>query len=159
MKDPEIYPPPERLSGIHLQSLVKKFCVLKNGAETDLLEVSEEVMDSLNFLIAILLRDKTNALGLFDILPQIENDFLNPLNTGLSMSRAHYKLKLDEIKGDFKASSDQGSDVSLMVGGKALPEMSQDQMKRVIQSALSKFDLMECFLCQLNDIVTSLKKL
>ena len=88
--------PPEKLSGIHLQSLVKRFCVLKNGAETDLLEVSDEVMASLNFLIFVLQRDKTNAFGLLDIVPQIENDFLKPLNAGLSMSRAHYKLKLEE---------------------------------------------------------------
>ena len=72
--------------------------MLKNGAETDLLEVSDEVMASLNFLICVFLRDKTNSLGLMDIVPQIDNDYLKPLNAGLSMSRAHYKLKLDENK-------------------------------------------------------------
>merc|ERR1712203_158526 len=147
--------PPEKLSGVHLQSLVKQFCVLKNGAETDLLEVSDEVMASLNFLKFVLLLDKTNSLGLMDIVPQIENDYLKPLDAGLSMSRAHYKLKLDENKNPF---SHGDADVSLMVGGRELPEMSQDQMREVIHSALNTFDMMECVLCQLSDIISSLKK-
>merc|ERR1712051_1123547 len=74
IRDPASYPP-EKLCGTQLQSLVKRFCTLKNGAETDLLEVSDEIMASLNFLVCILLRDRSNTLGLLEIVPQIEIDF------------------------------------------------------------------------------------
>ena len=154
IRDPASYPP-EKLCGTQLHSLVKRFCALKNGAETDLLEVSDEIMASLNFLVCILLRDRNNTLGLFEIVPQIEIDFLKPLNTGLAMSQAHYKLKLDESKND--SNNHDGADVSLMVGGKALPHMSQDQMKEVVHSALNTFSMMECVLCQLNDVISSKK--
>lgn len=130
-----------------LQGLVRKFCVLKNGAETDLLEVSDEIMSTLNFLVCLLLRDKSNALGLWDIVPQLKADYLEPLATGLSMSRAHYKLKLEENADPNSAT------VSLMVGGQTLPEMSKEQMKEVVQSALNTFDMIDCVLCQLNDVV------
>lgn len=138
----------KEISGSVLQGLVRKFCHLKNGAETDLLEISDEVMGSLNFLICILLRDNSNSLGLWDIKSQIETDYINPLTMGLSMSRAHYKLKSEESQD-----SVQGDSVSLMVGGKSLPQMSQDQMKEVIQSALNTFDMIECVLCRLKDVL------
>ena len=50
------------------------------------------------------------------------------------------------------------ADVSLMVGGRALPQMSQEQMKEVIHSALNTFDMMEFILCRLSDIISSLNK-
>ena len=143
--------PSEDLSGIALQSLVRKFCCLKNGAETDLLEISDEIMASLNFLICLLLRDKTNILQLWDIIPELNEHFLKPLSTGLSMSRAHYKLKLDE-----PANSNNGA-VTMMVGGQTLPDMSSEQMKEVILSALNTFDMIECVLCQLNDTIYAKK--
>lgn len=154
IRDPASYPP-EKLCGTQLHSLVKRFCALKNGAETDLLEVSDEIMASLNFLVCILLRDRNNTLGLLEIVPQIEIDFLKPLNAGLAMSQAHYKLKLDESKND--CNNHDGAEVSLMVGGKALPQMSQHQMKEVVHSALNTFSMMECVLCQLNDVISSKK--
>ena len=48
-------------------------------------------------------------------------------------------LKLDESQNDSK---EDGADVSLMVGGKALPQMSRDQMKDVVHSALNTLDMM-----------------
>ena len=83
---------------LDLQILIKRFCQLSNGTETDLLEVSDEIMASLNFLICMLIRDKENVLKIWNIIEDLENNFLKPLDKGLSMSRAHYKLKLDESK-------------------------------------------------------------
>ena len=137
------------LKGAELHTLVKKFCQVRNGAETDLLEVSDEVMASLNFLIAMFLRDKLNEFGLWDIIPELNKDFLEPLSQGLSLSRGHYKLKLQEPKS---------AEVTLMVGGEVLPEMSRDQKNEVIRSALNTFDMMECVLGQLNDVITNHKK-
>ena len=137
------------LKGAELHKLVKQFCQIKNGAETDLLEVSDEIMASLNFLIAIFLRDKLNEFGLWDIIPELNRDFLEPLSRGLSLSRGHYKLKLQEPKS---------AEVTLMVGGEVLPEMSREQKNEVINSALNTFDMMDCVLGQLNNIITNRRK-
>ena len=124
---------PKELSGSNLHNLVKRFCKLSNGAETDLLEVSDEVMASLNFLICIFLRDRDNLLCLWDIASYVQDDFITPLEKGLGLSKGHYKLKLEEAGSNGNPNS---SEVTLMVGGQPLPEMSKDQMRQVIHSAL-----------------------
>ena len=40
-----------------------------------------------------------------------------------------------------------------MVGGQKLPHMSYDEMVKVIHDALNTFDMIECVLCQLNDVI------
>ena len=145
----------EIFSKTNLHQILKKVCRLTNGAETDLLEVSDEIMASLNFLICLLIRDKDNIFDLTQILPYLENDFINPLEKGLSMSRAHYRLKVEEQKNSVQSKS---SEISFMVGGQTLPEMSQDQMKEVVNAALNTFDMMECVLCQLKDVISRNKK-
>ena len=133
--------------GGELNKLVKKFCHLKNGAETDLLEVNDEIIASLNLLIALLLRDKQNDIfGLWDLVPDLTKNYLEPLSQGLSLSRAHFKLKLQEPKS---------AQVTLMVGGQVLPEMSPEQKNQVIHSALNTFDMTELVLCRLNDVIAN----
>ena len=134
---------------MELQKMAKKFCKLSNGAETDLLEVSDEVMAALNFLIAMFIRDKDNIFGLWDIVTELERDFLQPLVQGLNLSRGHFKLKLEEPKS---------TEVTLMVGGEVLPDMSREQKNEVIHSALNTFDMIECVLGQLNDVIANRKK-
>ena len=130
-----------------MNKLVKKFCHLKNGAETDLLEVNDEIIASLNLLIALLLRDKQNDIfGLWDLVPDLTKNYLEPLSQGLSLSRAHFKLKLQEPKS---------AQVTLMVGGQVLPEMSPEQKNQVIHSALNTFDMTELVLCRLNDVIAN----
>ena len=104
-------------------------------------------MASLNFLIALLLRDKQNTIfGLWDLVPDLTNSYLEPLSQGLNLSRGHFKLKLQEPKS---------AEVTLMVGGQVLPEMSWEQKNQVIHSALNTFDMIECVLCQLKDLIAN----
>jgi hypothetical protein len=63
----------------------------------------------------------------------------------------HFRLKLEE--GKKPASSEASAEVTLMVGGQPLPEMSPDQMREVIRSALNTFDMMECVLSQLKEVI------
>ena len=138
------------LTGHELQVFVRKFAKLSNGAETDLLEVSDEVMAALNFLICVLLRDKNNTVGLWDLKDHLEKEFLGPLETGINMSRAHYKASLEtnNVKGD--AADDI---MSLQVGGQPLPQMTPEQRKEFVQSALNSFSMMELKLVQLKDVL------
>ena len=78
------------------QVLVRKFARLSNGAETDLLEVSDEIMGALNFLICVMMRDKENVSGIWDLKEHLLKEYVAPLDTGLSMSRAHYQASIAE---------------------------------------------------------------
>ena len=78
------------------QVLVRKFAKLSNGAETDLLEVSDEIMGALNFLICVMMRDKENVSGIWDLKEHLLKEYVAPLDTGLSMSRAHYHASIAE---------------------------------------------------------------
>ena len=134
--------------GHGLKVLIRKICVLKHGAETDLLEICDELMSTLNLLVCIMARDKVgNKTQIWDIKEEIYQNFLKPLKTAISMSRAHYKLKLNE-KPDITSESE----VSLMVGGQPLPHMTRDKMKEVINAALNTFDMIDCILVQLFDL-------
>ena len=150
MNIPDREMPGKQFTGHGLKVLIRKVCVLKNGAETDLLEICDELMSSLNLLICIFARDKlNNQTQIWDLKDEIIESFLKPLKTAISLSRAHYKLKLDD-KSDTKTSE---SNVSLMVGGQTLPHMSHGKMKEVINAALNTFDMMECVLVQLNGVL------
>ena len=96
----------------------------------------------------IQIQDKENIYGLWDIVTELEKDFLQPLAQGLNFSRCHFKLKLEEPKS---------TEVTLMVGGAVLPDMSCEQKNEVIHSALSTFDMIECVLGQLNDVIAKHK--
>ena len=106
-------------------------------------------MAGLNFLICLLLRDKSNTFGLWSMVPELEQNFLSLLATGLSLSRAHYNLKLNDPSS---------TEVTFMVGGQPLPNMSQEQMKEVVKSALNTFGMMECVMCQLNNVIANKPK-
>ena len=142
--------PDKKFIGHGLKVLIRKICVLKHGAETDLLEISDELMSTLNLLICLMARDKSNNLTqIWDLKDEIIQNFVKPLKTAISMSRAHYKLKLNDKTNP---NSSEG-DVTLMVGGQPLPHMTHDKMKEVINAALNTFDMMDCILGQLNGIL------
>jgi len=140
--------------GHDLKVLVRKFARLSNGAETDLLEVSDEIMGALNFLICVMMRDKENVSGIWDLKEHLLKEYVAPLDTGLSMSRAHYHASIAEDP----AKGIEGEDVmSLSVGGQPLPEMTPEQKKQVVHAALNTFSMMECKLIQLKDVLDSRK--
>ena len=141
--------PDKQFTGHNLKILIKKICSLKHGAETDLLEISDEIMASLNMLICVLLRDRENNTGVWDVKDDLTLEYLKPLKTAINLSRAHYQLKVKENPNN-KSDIDE---VSLMVGGQKLPQMTSNQMSEVIRAALNTFDMMECVLCQLNGIL------
>jgi len=85
----------------------------------------------------------------WDVKDDLTLEYLKPLKTAINLSRAHYQLKVKENPNN-KSDIDE---VSLMVGGQKLPQMTSNQMSEVIRAALNTFDMMECVLCQLNGIL------
>ena len=143
--------PNKQFSGHGLKVLIRKICSLKHGVETDLLEISDEIISSLNMLICLMLKDKSkNGCGIWDLTVELNTNYLKPLKTAIEMSRAHYQRKLMEKHGN----DDKGIDeVSLSVGGQTLPHMTTNQKNDVVNAALNTLSLIECVLCQLNSVI------
>jgi hypothetical protein len=140
----------KQFSGHSLKVLIRKICSLKHGAETDLLEVSDEIISSLNLLICLTIKDKSKSeCGVWELKNELNTNYLNPLNRAINMSRKHYQLKLTETP----KKETYISEVSLTVGGKKLPHMTSNQMTDVINAALNTLSMMECVLCQLNSVI------
>lgn len=119
---------------------------LPQDVETDLLEHMDAIMSALNLARFLLLRDKQNFSGFVNQLPLLESQFMEPLTRALSLSRAHYELELNKI----------GSGVSAMCNIlMSLPEMTLDQQKSIVETALSSFDLLESVLARVAECLHS----
>lgn len=128
----------EYFTGQNLRNLLKKFCHLHNGPESDLIELSDQIVSALNLLRFIFIRDKENISGISDFIPYLETEFFEPLKRGLSLSVAHYKLQIDDLQN--KA---PGEKVTVSISGTQLPPVSKEQQIEILNTALSTFDLLE----------------
>ncbi|PSN31728.1 hypothetical protein C0J52_19832 [Blattella germanica] len=144
--------------GKSLFDLLKKYCSLQYGAETDLVENADQVISALNLLRFLILRDKDNKTGIWDNIGIFQNIFLDPLREGIKLSRAHYELKLKDLEEEKKNCSDSGktsskSEVTIIVGGQQLPNLPYEEKVAVINSALNAFDLMESLFSRVNECI------
>ena len=119
---------------------------MKDGAKTDLLEISEELLATLNFVQFLLVRDKDNRTGISDWRDHIIS-WTDQITEGLDMSMAHYQQKLKEPQEDAMPG------VGVMVGGRELPPMDQKQMKEVLFSALNTFSIIQFNLGMVKDLL------
>ena len=138
---------PEVFSGPSLSKLVLPLLKLKNGPETDLLEINDELLATLNLVQFVSLRDKENKTGFLDMKPQIQT-WLDELTKGLDLSLAHYKQKLMEPDDKMIGETSFG----VTVGGRQLPPMDPEKMKMVLTSAIKTFELIQFRLGYVKDI-------
>jgi hypothetical protein len=138
----------------------KHFCRLENGAETDLMENSDVIISSLNFLVAFLIRDKENRTKICELIPEIRANFLEPLRVGLDMSRAHYKNEVSNVK--LGKSSDDNLESMIenteILNGDKIPSVTTEKKIEMLSCALNSFDIIDSLLARVNDIVDGLKK-
>ncbi|TST47741.1 Glomulin [Bagarius yarrelli] len=142
--------------GKHLLPLLRQVLTLPQGPETDLLHNLDRIMESLNLLRYLLIKDKEwcNETGIWTELCTIEENYLKPLRTGLNMSRAHYEAELKSTK-EKKSSSTADSRApacTVSVGGETLPNMTPEMQLQVLQSALYMFDLIESVFARIEEI-------
>ena len=135
----------ELYSGSSLSELVSPLLKLKHGPATDLLEVSDEIISTLNLVQYLLVRDKTNRTGVVDWMDQLRV-WTDQMTEGLNMSMAHYQQKLREPQDGAEPP------VGVTVGGRELPAMDHSQMKNVILSALNTFDIIQYNLGRVRDL-------
>uniref|UniRef100_A0A8K9WLZ0 Glomulin, FKBP associated protein a n=1 Tax=Oncorhynchus mykiss TaxID=8022 RepID=A0A8K9WLZ0_ONCMY len=150
----------EWFMGAHLFPLLRQVLCLPQGPETDLLQNMDRVMESLNLLRYLLIRDKAwrNQTGIWTELYKIEDYYMKPLRTGLNMSKAHYEAELQNTKDNSKKtnakeSQTQESVCSLTVGNEKMPNMTPEMQLQVLHSALHTFDMMESVLARIEEII------
>ncbi|XP_025836942.1 glomulin [Agrilus planipennis] len=143
-------------SGQKLNSLINKFCYLHKREESDLVELADQIVASLNFLRYLIIRDRDNVTKIWDILPRLETTYFEPLKKGLVLSRAHYELKIKEIneeKEDCKATSN--NEVSITVGKQTLPSMPKSEKLKVLHSSVTAFDVIESVLSRVKELINT----
>ncbi|XP_064640415.1 glomulin-like isoform X1 [Lineus longissimus] len=132
---------------------------LKHGAETDLLENSDSIMAALNLMRFLFIRDKpaSNVSGIWSRAATLEKEYFDPLRVGLNMSRAHYKLELENVQKETKERK-KPEGIEFMVGGTPLPSMPRDQQLTVLETALHTFDMMSTVLVRVEELIEQGKK-
>ncbi|XP_062843479.1 glomulin, FKBP associated protein a [Trichomycterus rosablanca] len=145
--------------GKHLLPLLRQVLTLPQGPETDLLHNLDRIMESLNMLRYLLIRDKEwdNQTGIWTELYRIEDAYLKPLRTGLNMSRAHYEA---ELKRTRESKKNSGAEMktpacTVTVGTEMLPSMTPEMQLQVLHSALHTFDLIESVLARIEELCES----
>lgn len=143
---------PECFLGAQLRSMVKKICYLPHGAESDLVELADQIISALNLLRYLAIKDIEDLTGIRGCFATIENDYLKPLRTGLNMSKAHYEVKLKDLEKG-KSAAEGGIEVSINVGGNTLDLVPTEQKKQIIISALNAFHLIEGLVARLAECI------
>ncbi|XP_071347346.1 glomulin, FKBP associated protein a isoform X1 [Trachinotus anak] len=141
--------------GVHLLPLLRKVLSLPDGPETDLLQYLDRVMESLNLLRYLVIRDKVtqNQTGIWTELYKIEDTFMKPLRVGLNMSRAHYERELHNTMETKRSKAKEESMLSVSVGDEKLPSMTSESQIQALHSALHTFDMIESVLVRIEELV------
>ncbi|XP_056149423.1 glomulin, FKBP associated protein a [Lampris incognitus] len=144
----------EWFEGVHLLPLLCQVFCLPDGPETDLLQYLDRVMESLNLLRYLLIRDKVteNQTGIWTELYKIEDKFLQPLRIGVNMSRAHYEMELKNTVENKKSKVKEESVLSVTVDNENLPNMTPESQMQALHSALHTFDMIESVLVRIEEI-------
>jgi len=145
----------------HLLLMVYK--PVASGYRPSLLtSLSDRVMAALNLLRYLVIRDprNENLTGVWDLLSSIEETFLKPLRTGIVLCRTDVnaeiqKLEHGEHASTSKQSATNGEDkvVEFSIGDQCMPDLTAEQQKEAMHSALISLDMMESVLCRVEQLV------
>ncbi|XP_061775844.1 glomulin, FKBP associated protein a [Nerophis ophidion] len=141
-------------AGVHLPPLLRSVFTLPDGPETDLLQYLDRLMECLNLLRYLLIRDKVtdNKTGIWTELHKIQEGFMKPLRVGINMSRAHYERELSTTMEKKRRNAQETSVISVSVGDEKLPNMTPESQIQALHSALHTFDMMESVLARTEEL-------
>ncbi|KZC04980.1 Glomulin, partial [Dufourea novaeangliae] len=153
-------PPTPYFLGKNLESLLKLACKLPHGSESDLVEISDEIITSLNLLRFLFLRDQHNQTGIWNCKNKLKNDFLTPLRKGINLCRTHWKVKIKDLEEQRKTMKinnieleKSDADITLTVGGEILPPMPVLEKISFCHKAVNGLDVMENVLIRVNECI------
>nr|XP_046248349.1 glomulin-like isoform X2 [Scatophagus argus] len=148
--------------GEELLSLLGLVLCLPQGVDTDLLNSMDRIMESLNLLRYLLLRDKDlrSPADMWEELCRIKDKYLTMLRVCISISRAYYSAEVKALREDQKLKAKEARDAaratrlikSFRVKQETVSDMSPEVQHQVLQSALVTFDLMESLIVRIEEI-------
>jgi len=143
--------------------LLKVFEPVPGGYRHNLLtSLSDRVMAALNLLRYLVIRDtfKDNLTGIWDLLPHIEETFLQPLRTGIVLCRTDVNAEIQKLERGGRKSNDMERNpddrdkvVEFNIGDKCMPDLSPEQQKDAMHSALISLDMMESVLGRVEQLI------
>ncbi|XP_017768428.1 PREDICTED: glomulin [Nicrophorus vespilloides] len=144
-------------SGKKFHNMLKMFTNLPKREESDLLELADLIVPTLNLIRYLAIRDRANVTGIWNHVREFTEEYLEPLTKGLRLSRAHYNLKINELEQEAAKGDDckrkESSKVSVSIGGGNLPEMTSAQQMNVMNTSLTAFDVMGSLLTRVVELV------
>lgn len=140
------------IRGSKLLALLKKFCFLHKQEESDLIEVSDEIIATLNLLRFLTIRDKLNSTQIWDFIPVLDEIYFKPLRKGLELSRGHFKLKIKEIEEENVGKRTE-NDINVLIKGESLSKLSKNEKIEVLNYSLTVFDVIDSLLSRLTECI------
>ncbi|XP_077440569.1 glomulin-like [Vanacampus margaritifer] len=148
--------------GIEFVSLLGLVLSLPQGAETNVLHNMDKIMESLNLLRYLLIRDKAlrNNADAWEGVSKLKDEYTKMLRVCISMSRSYYTVELNGLRDEhrLKARAARASNCTSTsiqnepVKHEKISKMSPEERHQVLQSALVTFDLMESLIARTEEI-------
>uniref|UniRef100_A0A8C6NPP6 Glomulin, FKBP associated protein b n=1 Tax=Nothobranchius furzeri TaxID=105023 RepID=A0A8C6NPP6_NOTFU len=134
--------------GPDLLPLLELVLHLPQGAETDLLTNMDKIMETLNLLRYLLIRDQQlkSSVEMWKELCRIKDQYLKIVRVCISMSRAYYCAELKSLKEDIQLIK------TMTTRDVKVSNMSPQVQYQVLQSALVTFDMMESVVVRIEEI-------
>ncbi|XP_028817072.1 glomulin, FKBP associated protein a [Denticeps clupeoides] len=141
----------EWFQGKQFLSLLRLVLCLPQGPETDLLQYLDRIMETLNLVRYLLIRDKDRENGMWTEISEIKEKFIMPLRVGLNMSKAHYEVELNNFK--------ENKETTVTVSNKKLQDVTTEVTQvEVFHAALTMFDMMESVLVRIEELIEAKAK-
>ncbi|KAK0138660.1 Glomulin [Merluccius polli] len=148
--------------GVEFISLLEQALSLPQGAETYLLQNMDRVMEGLNLLRYLFIRDrewKSNS-SVWEGLCRIKDDHLKMMRVCITMSRTYYINEAKTLREDYKLKAKEARAAArstqlvkdLNVKHDKMADMSPEVHYQVLQNALVTFDLMESLIFRIDEI-------
>ncbi|XP_031641627.1 glomulin-like [Oncorhynchus kisutch] len=150
----------EWFMGIQVLPLLRLVLCFPRGPETDLLNSMDRVMESLNLLRYLHMRDMDwqQTSSIWSELFKIKEDYLKMLRVCLALSRAYYTGQVKNMREDKKIQAQEAREArvalvqTMTVKNKMVSDMSPEMQYQVLQCALVTFDLMESLVIRIEEI-------
>lgn len=140
--------------GSHLKALLKQVCQLRHEPYPDLVDLSDEIITTLNFLRFLCIRDTSNETGIWDMISAIEEDYFKPLWKQLTRCRNCWLRKIYELEALQGDSNLDKCDTEIkLVVGKLLPPMSVSEKLALVGQAINILDMIESILIRVNECI------
>ncbi|XP_020287022.1 glomulin [Pseudomyrmex gracilis] len=148
--------------GKNLELMLKKACNLPHGSTTDLVEISDEVITTLNLLRFLYIKDKHNETGIWCITNELKDNYLKPMREGIDLCKTHWRVKMRDLEQqkknytkihDYNMIKKVDAEVTLTIGGQQLPVMPLPEKISFCHRAINGLDVMESILIRVNECI------